>query len=280
LKRGTPEHPKTRALARRLKIRLHAAVGLLEMLWHFTADYAPEGDVGRYSNADIANKVDWDHKRADMLIVALLAEQWLDEDPVYRLVVHNWSEHADDYVHRKLARALRFFSDGSAPKAARLGKDERTQIEEWYRTHKTAREAPDVRTEGALRARALALPVPEPVPEPSARSVPLPPILENGMVDPSAPGSFDEFCGVYTGPIPERCWEAFGMAASTPERLAALLKNTPLWMKTKAYRDGFHSADKFLRSGIWLLPPKPELLGEVRRKSPMELAFEQVNTDD
>jgi len=34
MKRGTPEHPKTRSLAKALGIPLPYAVGLLEMMWH------------------------------------------------------------------------------------------------------------------------------------------------------------------------------------------------------------------------------------------------------
>jgi hypothetical protein len=47
MKRGTPEHPKTAHLMAALSIPRPYAVGILELLWHFTARYAPRGDVGR-----------------------------------------------------------------------------------------------------------------------------------------------------------------------------------------------------------------------------------------
>ena len=48
MKRGTPRHPKTMLLVAELQIPTYAAVGILESLWHWTAEYAKRGDVGRY----------------------------------------------------------------------------------------------------------------------------------------------------------------------------------------------------------------------------------------
>lgn len=72
---------------------------------------------------------------------------------------------------------------------------------------------------------------------------------------------YDEFCHEFKGPIPENTWQEFAAQVSTPERLTALRVNMPLWQQTMRYRDGFHDAVKFLRSGVWLRPPKPEIVG-------------------
>jgi hypothetical protein len=40
MKRGTPTHYKTKRLAKKLKVELPHAVGILEMLWHFKSDQA------------------------------------------------------------------------------------------------------------------------------------------------------------------------------------------------------------------------------------------------
>lgn len=108
MKRGTPRHPKTKHLARLLKIKLYSAVGLLEMLWHFVGDFAPAGDIGRVSNADIADGVAWE-KDPEVLITALIESRWLDPNQKHRLIVHDWSEHADDAVRKKLKRSSAVF---------------------------------------------------------------------------------------------------------------------------------------------------------------------------
>ena len=70
MKAGTTQKLKFRKLARRLCLNGWGAMGILESLWHATASNAPEGDIGRYSNEDIATLIDWDGD-ADELIDAL-----------------------------------------------------------------------------------------------------------------------------------------------------------------------------------------------------------------
>lgn len=103
MKRGTPEHPKVMRLAKVLGVRRHVAVGLLEMLWHLTARYTPAGDVGKWSDDEIASALDWDHDAA-RLIGALVACGLLEQHPVHRLIVHDWAEHADDGVRILMKR--------------------------------------------------------------------------------------------------------------------------------------------------------------------------------
>jgi hypothetical protein len=103
MKRGTPEHPKTRALARKLKIQIPHAVGLLEMLWHWTARFAIQGDIGKWSNSEIAEQAGW-HKNADEFIAALVDVKLLDRCEIHRLVIHDWHEHADQSVKKTLVK--------------------------------------------------------------------------------------------------------------------------------------------------------------------------------
>ena len=46
MKRGAPAHPKLAKLAKLLGIRKREAVGIVELLHHFTDEYAWRGDVG------------------------------------------------------------------------------------------------------------------------------------------------------------------------------------------------------------------------------------------
>ena len=104
MKRGGPNHPKTFAFAEAMGIRRAHAVGLLEMLFHFTAQYAPEGNVGRYSDKRIAAGMDWAGSPTK-LVDALVATGWLDRSGSGATFVHDWFDHADASVHRRLARA-------------------------------------------------------------------------------------------------------------------------------------------------------------------------------
>lgn len=101
--RGTPEHPKTAALMALLSIGRAQAVGHLEMLWHFASVYAPVGDIGRWPDAAIEAACSWEGDPG-ALVAALVACRWLDPSDEHRLAVHDWHEHSDRYVRRKVAR--------------------------------------------------------------------------------------------------------------------------------------------------------------------------------
>lgn len=115
MKRGTPSHPKVAALMRALGINRREAVGLLEMLWHFTAQYARRGDIGHWPDDEIAGAVEWTDD-ARKLIDALVSTRWLDRSDAHRLVVHNWSHHADDTVRKALERSKEAFCDSAPPR--------------------------------------------------------------------------------------------------------------------------------------------------------------------
>lgn len=101
MKRGTPDHPKTRRLMRLLSIETWQACGILETLWHFTAKHAIRGDIGRWTDEEIAEGIGWT-KDASELVSALVESRWLDRSDKYRLIVHDWHDHADDSVKKTL----------------------------------------------------------------------------------------------------------------------------------------------------------------------------------
>lgn len=103
MKRGTIEHPKTKRLARLLNIRLAEAVGLLEAMFHFGARHAPQGNLGKWSDEEIAEGMYWEGAPADLL-AALIKAGWLDADPVHRVIIHGWEEHAEESVRKLLQR--------------------------------------------------------------------------------------------------------------------------------------------------------------------------------
>lgn len=115
LKRGTPRHPKVAMLMHALNLKPKdrpLALGYLELLWHFAAEFAPRGDIGRYENAMIEAAMDW-YGRPGRLVEALTTARWVEvreNTTVGRvLVVHDWHDHADDSVRKKLIRAHESF---------------------------------------------------------------------------------------------------------------------------------------------------------------------------
>jgi hypothetical protein len=138
MKRGTPDHPKVLRFQQTLGINRPMAVGLLELLWQYTAKFAPQGDVGRWNDETIAQGVYWDGDPGQ-LIAALESSGLIDAHKRHRYVVHDWFEHAEDSIHLALARQGKRFASGEVPKLNRFNKQEREELEKRFRAHKCAR---------------------------------------------------------------------------------------------------------------------------------------------
>lgn len=103
MKRGTPDHPKTKRLMQILNCDQITAVGILEMVWHWAARYAPQGDIGRWSPEHIAAGIGWGHG-ARALVDALADAGYFDRHRKHRYLIHDWHEHAEDAVKKYIAR--------------------------------------------------------------------------------------------------------------------------------------------------------------------------------
>ena len=114
MKRGGPSHPKLEQLGDLLDLRPREVVGIVELLHHFTDQYAYRGDVGRFSNRVIAKRCDWDGDGAD-LVDAMLRAGILDAHPVHRLVVHDWPDHAPEYTKKKIKAGVGWAVDDEPP---------------------------------------------------------------------------------------------------------------------------------------------------------------------
>ena len=154
MKRGTCRHPKTKALARTLKIPTAHASGLLGTLWENASDFCHHGGVGVWSDEEISENCGWPPKKAKQLIDALVLNRWLDRRDDCRLFIHDWPDHCEDTVHRKLARAKELFADGTIPKLTRLTTQEHAEVDKYYesRAQDSAQSAPEVRTPCAQSA--------------------------------------------------------------------------------------------------------------------------------
>ncbi len=89
---------KFKKLQRRLGVSRVMTAGTLELLWIATLNNAKRGDIGRFSNEEIAIECDWTGD-PDELIDGLVGAGWVDESTEHRLVIHDWPEHAPRYIH-------------------------------------------------------------------------------------------------------------------------------------------------------------------------------------
>jgi hypothetical protein len=113
MKDDTVELVKFRRLKLLLDLRDWQVVGLLETLWLFARKNARMGDVGRFTNEEIAVHMEWVGD-AGTLIDALTTAGWLDVSPVCRLVVHDWPEHAPSFIVRWIGKTLHLGEHRSA----------------------------------------------------------------------------------------------------------------------------------------------------------------------
>lgn len=111
--KGAYSSPKIHSLSAKLKIPFSQAVGVCGLLWNFTSDHAPRGDVGKYDDGAIAAACYWTQD-AQELVSALVECKLLDRDNEYRLLVHDWSEHSPSYVKKKLSSKGLTFAERSA----------------------------------------------------------------------------------------------------------------------------------------------------------------------
>jgi hypothetical protein len=145
--RVVPSSAKFAAFQRRVGSR-PLAVGLPELLWHFTAANAPDGTIGRYSDEEIEAWIGWEgHPGA--LVADLVATRFLDSVPdEARLYVHDWHDHADRSVHMRLAREGRRFGNGSIPTLSHLPASERSVAQERYAVHTACTQRPPAEAVG------------------------------------------------------------------------------------------------------------------------------------
>lgn len=98
-------HPKTRKLARMLGVSIPTAIGHLHLLWWWAVDYAPDGALGRFDPADIADATMWEGDPAQ-LVTALRDAGWLD-DTDGGPQIHDWADYAGRLLERRRADTAR-----------------------------------------------------------------------------------------------------------------------------------------------------------------------------
>lgn len=141
MKRGTPDHPKILTLADALYKHLleqglplsaelcqSLACGMFERLCHFTARYAPAGDIGKYSDIRIALAMGWTLDASWLIDILTTVTKQLDLSVNgARLYVHDWHDHSDDAADKWLHDNNLTYANG-AP--TRRGKKSRLTTDE------------------------------------------------------------------------------------------------------------------------------------------------------
>jgi len=98
------QHPKTKRLARNLGVTIPAAIGHLHLLWWWAVDYAPDGDLTKYEDWEIADAICFETDEPSKVRKALVDSGFLDESED-GLSIHKWSEYAGRTIEqRKNAR--------------------------------------------------------------------------------------------------------------------------------------------------------------------------------
>lgn len=97
-------HPKTNKLTRILKetqpeTKHPAVIGYLHYLWWWALDYAQNGSLARYDNAEIAEAARWEGD-ADTFVNALIDAGYIDKTDE-GLQLHDWYEYAGKLVERR-----------------------------------------------------------------------------------------------------------------------------------------------------------------------------------
>jgi hypothetical protein len=95
-------HPKTRRLAKALGTTERDSIGLLHMLWHWAVKYAPDGDLSRFDDDEIAAAVEWEGD-ATLVLAALKAARFIDVNSQ----IHDWDEYTGKLIERREANAER-----------------------------------------------------------------------------------------------------------------------------------------------------------------------------
>lgn len=96
------DHPKTKRLMRALGVDRYTVIGVLHVLWYWALDYADDGNLSAFSDADIADGVGWPGDASE-LVHGLTVAGFLDETRT----IHDWDDFAGRYVAKRQANAER-----------------------------------------------------------------------------------------------------------------------------------------------------------------------------
>lgn len=101
--RAVPDHPKFAQFKALIGQPKGVALGWLEAIWHFCGKFTPQGNIGKYTDSAIEAWVEWNGEPGK-LIASMVESGWLDRSTTYRLIVHDWHNHADATTRKQVGR--------------------------------------------------------------------------------------------------------------------------------------------------------------------------------
>lgn len=139
-------HPKIKKAARLANINEFEMIGRVHCLWWWALDYAPDGDVTKYSSDDIESAVDWDGTPGAfynaLLQCGFNGHCGLLEDIDGVISIHDWHEYGGRLLEKREANAERMREKRALhvqnTTIARTGATEQTEQTEQHNTYKEA----------------------------------------------------------------------------------------------------------------------------------------------
>ena len=271
MKDGGPRHPKIYHLARVLKVPRAHAVGIVECLHCEAREYAPAGDIGKFPDEQIAEWCAWTES-AKTLVDALVDAKLVEKHRKFRLIVHDWYDHATEYVHRTLAKSRMRFCTGEAPSTRSLNSEERKEADAFYtqtaatngtrQRHGENVAPPQNRRGSQSSSKPQQQPAPEPAPDPEPEQAP-----EPSPAPEPAPAREPRGAKAAAGVIDATGVRLLLLRLFANDRAASELAVHPnatpdrvTWLYDRIQRgDATDNAQGFMRKGIeqaWDVPPK------------------------
>jgi len=95
-------HPKTRRMARLLGVSLPTVIGHLHLMWWWALDYAGDGNLAVFSDADLADACQWAGDAATF-VTALIDSGFVDTSHH----IHDWNDYTGRLMDRRRENAAR-----------------------------------------------------------------------------------------------------------------------------------------------------------------------------
>lgn len=119
-------HPKTARLARSLGVSKVTAIGHLQYFWWWCMDYAPDGELSKYTTAEIADGAMWEGD-PDTFMEAMQEARFIDYfGEGEGCAVHDWDQYGGKLIARRKADAERKSAERAGTRISRPTDVQRT----------------------------------------------------------------------------------------------------------------------------------------------------------
>ena len=100
-------HYKTKRLARELKVTVAAAIGHLHCLWWWAIDFAPDGDLSKFDDYEIADAIGYEGKDPAKAKAALISSGFLDNNSDGAITIHDWYDYSGQLGDKRIESRIK-----------------------------------------------------------------------------------------------------------------------------------------------------------------------------